>query len=941
LKVSSSELREKFLSFFRDRGHTVCPSAPLAASGDPTLLFTAAGMVQFKEYYSSEGPLAFTRAASVQKCLRLSDLENVGRTLRHHTFFEMLGNFSFGDYFKEETIDWAWEFVTEVLRLSPGRLWVSVYEEDDEARRIWEDRIGIPHSRVVSLGKKDNFWGPVGRTGVCGPCSEIYIDLEPGPDDISRGAQMFAGYSETGIDPGTMASGPVIPGIGCGKHECKPGCECERFLEFWNLVFPQFYKEEDGSLRVLKKKGIDTGMGLERLAMIVEGKKSVFETDLLKPLIEKMEELLDRELRSGSEDIVSANVVADHIRALAFAFSEGMMPSNEERGYVLRRLLRRASRRMRTLGAHRPLLYKLVGVVTDTMKDAYPELSAKREHVARITKAEEERFEKTLELGIARFEELAAKLEASGQQRLSGQHVFTLYDTYGFPPDLTEEMARERGFNIDVSGFEEEMEKQRRAAQGKSRFVKEDKKRLDARGWETLTEGGHSKFVGYKRLQEKVHIRKFRRLVEGDAVPQDAARKGAAGREAVEQGGPGQGTPGHDAAGRQAVELILDKTPFYAESGGQIGDSGRLISQNSTIEVTGAVLSGKAIIHRGKLIRGEIEPGPYDAIVDAGTRLPVARNHTATHLLHCALRAVLGDHVRQAGSLVAADRLRFDYMHFQAPSASELEEVEDTVNEMILEDLPVCADVCAYAEAIKGGAMALFGEKYGERVRQISVGTKSKELCGGTHVERTGQVGHFLIVSDGAIGSGIRRIEAVTGAEARARISGRGKTLQGIRELVGGGPEELLSRISDLVKAREALDKMSHQDEKARVAAEAVRILTSVEEASGIKVVAARVDITGQEMLREVGDLLRQKLSNGAGIIGAVVQGKALLLAFVGDLLLSENKVVAGDVAREAAKVVGGGGGGKPHMATAGGHDVGALDKALARAREFILERVR
>ena len=907
MKLSSSELRETYLSFFRERGHTICPSAPLAAGGDPTLLFTAAGMVQFKEYYSSEGPLAFTRAASVQKCLRLSDLENVGRTLRHHTFFEMLGNFSFGDYFKEETIDWAWEFVTRVLRLDPRRLWVSVYEEDEEARRIWEDGIGVPRSRVISLGRKDNFWGPVGRTGVCGPCSEIYIDLEPDAEEMTRAAQTLSGFSETGLDPAAVTAGPVIHGIGCGKPDCGPGCECDRFLEFWNLVFPQFYKEDDGGLRELKKKGIDTGMGLERLAMILQDKKTVFETDLLKPIVDRMEELLEREMPAGSEERVSANVVADHTRALAFAFAEGMMPSNEERGYVLRRLLRRASRRLRTLGAHRPLLHRLVGVVTDTMMDAYPELSAKREHIARITKAEEERFEKTLELGITRFEELAAKLEASGEKRLSGQHVFTLYDTYGFPPDLTEEMARERGLETDAAGFDQEMEKQRSAAQAKSRFVREHKKRMDTKGWTTLSKGGHSKFVGYKRLEEKVLVRKFRR-VDGDA---------------------------------EAVEFTLDRTPFYAESGGQLADTGRLISQNSTLQVTGAVLSGKAVVHRGRLVRGEVESGPYDAVVDPGTRMPTARNHTATHLLHCALRAVLGDHVRQAGSLVAPERLRFDYTHFQAPSESELEDVENAVNELVLEDMPVCENVCSYAEAIQGGATALFGEKYGERVRQISVGTRSKELCGGTHVQRTGQVGHFLIVSESAIGSGVRRIEAVTGTEARTRIVEMGKTLQAIRELVGGTREELLARTTQLVKAREALEKKSHQDEKTRAAAEVERILSAAEDVSGVKVVAARVDIAGQDMLREAGDILRQKLTRGAGIIGASVEGKVLLLAFVGDSLLSDKKLVAGDVAREAAKVVGGGGGGKPHMATAGGHDVAALDKALARGREVILERIR
>ena len=907
----------------------MCPSAPLAAGGDPTLLFTAAGMVQFKEYYSSEGPLAFTRAASVQKCLRLSDLENVGRTLRHHTFFEMLGNFSFGDYFKQEAIDWAWEFVTQVLRLDPQRLWVSVYEDDEEARRIWENGIGVPRSKVVSLGQKDNFWGPVGRTGVCGPCSEIYIDLEPDPEEMARAAQTSSGFSETGVDPRAITAGPVIPGIGCGRADCRPGCECDRFLEFWNLVFPQFYKEEDGSLRELKRKGIDTGMGLERLAMILQGRSTVFETDLLKPIIDRMEELLEREIPAGGEERVSANVVADHTRALAFAFAEGMMPSNEERGYVLRRLLRRASRRVRTLGARRPLLHKLVGVVTDAMRDAYPELSDKREHIARVTKAEEERFEKTLELGIARFEELVGKLEASGEKRLSGQHVFTLYDTYGFPPDLTEEMARERGLETDSAGFEQEMEKQRRAAQATSRFVTERVKRLSTKDWTTLSAGGHSKFVGYKKLEEKVLIRKFRWADAG------AAAGAACGRRTVDADASGKAVAG------QTIEFILDKTPFYAEAGGQVADKGRLISQNSTIEVTGVVRSGGAVVHRGRLVRGQVEPGPYEAVVDLGTRMPIARNHTATHLLHCALRSVLGDHVRQAGSLVAADRLRFDYTHFQAPSASELEEVENAVNELVLEDIEVCDDVCSYAEAIQGGATALFGEKYGDRVRQITIGARSKELCGGTHVRRTGQVGHFLIVSESAIGSGTRRIEAVTGTEARARIVERGKTLQAMVDLVGGAKEELLARAAELVKAREELERKSHHDEKTKAAAEVERILSSAEDVSGVKLVSARVDMASQDMLREAGDVLRQKLPRGAGIIGAVVGGKVLLLSFVGDSLLAEKKVAAGDVAREAARIVGGGGGGKPHMATAGGHDASALDKALATGREFILERIK
>ncbi len=906
MKPSSGELRTAFLEFFRERGHVIRPSAPLSASGDPTLLFTAAGMVQFKEYYSSEGPLAFTRAASVQKCLRLSDLENVGRTLRHHTFFEMLGNFSFGDYFKEEVIDWAWEFVTQVLHLARERLWVSVYEEDDEARRIWEDKIGVPAAKVISLGKEDNFWGPVGKTGVCGPCSEIYIDLEPVAEDVSRGAQMFSGYSETGIDPVVMSPAPDVPRIGCGKADCRPGCECERFLEFWNLVFPQFYKEEDGRLSVLKRKGIDTGMGLERLAMVVHGKRTVFETDLLRPIVEMIEELLEREIPRHGEETVSANIVADHTRALAFAFAEGMMPSNEDRGYVLRRLLRRASRRVRMLGGHKPILHTLVSVVIDAMKDAYPELSEKRELIARVTRAEEERFEKTLELGITRFEELAGKMEAAGERRLSGQHVFALYDTYGFPPDLTEEMARERGLEIDSAGFEEEMEKQRRAAQSKSRFVTREREKLDAKGWETLSKGRHSKFIGYKKLDEEVYVRKSRLA----------------------------GEPG-------GVELILDRTPFYAEAGGQVGDTGRLCSEASEIEITSVVLSGKSIIHRGRMVRGTLGPGPYRARVDEEKRLSTARNHTATHLLHHALRRVLGEHVRQAGSLVAPDRLRFDYTHFQAPSVSELEQVEDTVNELAMADLPVCEKVSSYADAIEAGAIALFGEKYGRRVRQISVGTQSRELCGGTHVQRTGQVGHFLIVYEGTIGSGTRRVEAVTGREARAIILERGRTLQGIRELVGGGREEMLSIVSGLVRASQELEKKTHLDERARIGQDVKALLAGAREVAGVKVVSGRIEATSQDLMREAGDMLREELKKGAGIIGTVIEGKVMLMAFVGDSLLSERKVLAPEVAKEAAKIVGGGGGGRPHMATAGGHDVAALDRALARGREFILERLK
>ena len=910
MKPSSKELRETFFTFFRDKAHVVCPSSPLTASGDPTLLFTAAGMVQFKEYYSSDAP-PFTRAVSVQKCLRLSDLENVGRTVRHHTFFEMLGNFSFGDYFKEETITWAWDFVTRVLGLSQDELWASVYEEDEEARRIWEDKIGLSASRVVSLGKKDNFWGPVGKTGVCGPCSEIYIDLlprvtdpAPGRGDLFSKPIPISSVPNISPDPGQVQ--PVRVKTWCGKDDCKPGCECERFLEFWNLVFPQFYKEEDGTFSHLKRPGIDTGMGLERLAMIVQGTGSVFETDLLKPLVDTMEELLERKINREAEEGVSANVVADHLRSLAFGFAEGIVPSNEGRGYVLRRLLRRASRRMKLLGARKPLLYRLVGVVTDVMRDAYPELSQKREHIARLTKSEEERFEKTLELGISRFAELAYKLHASGEKRLSGRDVFTLYDTYGFPPDLTEEMAREKGLETDPSGFEEEMDKQRRAAQEKSRFLSGEKKTLEKVRWETLSTGTHSRFVGYAKLNETVRVRKF-------CHPE----------------------------GKDTVQLILDRTPFYAEAGGQVGDRGLLKSDSSIIEIVNTFFSDKAIVHEGKLLKGNVEAGPYTATVDAERRLSVARNHTATHLLHGALRKVLGDHVRQAGSLVTPERLRFDYTHFQSPSGSELEEVEELTNKLVLADIAVSSKGSSYEEALSTGAVALFGEKYGKKVRLVAMGEASRELCGGTHVERTGQVGHLLIMSEGAIGSGTRRIEAVAGQEARTHIVERGRILSSICELVGVGQGDLLSAVSALVTDQETLRKKTNLDEKTQMVQEVERLVSSAEDVSGAKVVVARVSIKTQDMMRNAGDLLREKLKNGVGVIAAEFDGKGFILAFVGDSLLSDKRIMAGDIAREAAKAVGGGGGGKPHMATAGVRDASLIGKAMERAREFIIEMLK
>ncbi|MGD8396664.1 MAG: alanine--tRNA ligase, partial [Candidatus Eiseniibacteriota bacterium] len=689
MNESAVELRRSFLQFFADRGHRVVPSAPLVPVGDATLLFTTAGMVQFKPLFGVADP-DYRRAASVQKCLRATDIDNVGHTIRHHTFFEMLGNFSFGDYFKHDAIVWAWEYVTGVLGIPAEPIWVSVHTSDDEAAAIWERETDVPASRIVRLGDEDNFWGPAGGTGACGPCSEMYWDLGAAADPSTGEGQLTVGG---------------------------------RYIEFWNLVFPQFDQVAEGERRPLTHPGIDTGMGLERLAVVTQQVATPYDTDLFRPLVAHLLDLAGLDRAPDGEPLVALRIVADHLRGLAFALADGVVFSNEGRGYLLRRLLRRASRRGRALGLEGPFLHRLVPTLVDRYGGSYPELERLGAHVEQQMLAEEERFARTLEAGVNRFEAIVARVRQAGGSELGGDDVFKLYDTYGFPVDLTTEMAGERGLGVDLTGFERAMEGQRRMAQAAHQFGTDGEASGDDRPWTVVGSGdesGDSVFVGYDQLSITTRVRRHRQLAEG-------------------------------------LELVLAATPFYAESGGQVGDTGWIVTsgngkRGARFEVDDTVRGADgAIVHRGHLVEGALEAlttGEVEATVDAERRRAIMRNHTATHLMHAALRAVLGEHVQQHGSMVAPDRLRFDFSHYAALTDDERRAVEDRVNRAILANQTVAARQESYDEATARGAMALFGEKYGREVRTIEVPGESLELCGGTHCRGTGDIGLFKIVSE-------------------------------------------------------------------------------------------------------------------------------------------------------------------------------------------------
>ncbi|MGQ9810437.1 MAG: alanine--tRNA ligase [bacterium] len=862
--MKSHELRKVFLEFFRQRDHKIVPSASLVPEGDPTLLFNVAGMVQFKQYYASKGALPFTRAASVQKCLRATDLDEVGRTIKHHTFFEMLGNFSFGDYFKKEAIEWAWQFITEVVQLPRERLYITVYEDDDESEEIWM-RLGIDRNRIQRLGKETNFWGPAGLTGACGPCSEIHYDL--GED------------------------------VGCGRKDCSPACDCGRFIEVWNLVFPQFYQEEDGYLKHLERKGVDTGMGLERLAMVCQGVRSTYETDLLKPIYTFVESSIDESKRSE----VALRVITDHSRALCFAISEGVLPSNEGRGYVIRRILRRAVLRGLDLGMETPFLYKVVGKVVDVMGGVYPEIKTNAETTALVVKSDEERFEKTLERGMGIFHEIVDDLKKKGDFKISGSDVFKLYDTYGFPLEITQELARDYGLEVDLDGFKAEMENQRLKARLTSSVGRE------VQVGDEMTVVPVS-FVGYDTVEVPTVLTNI--TVGGQSV--------------------NRLTEGEEG------EVELERTPFYPEGGGQVSDIGAIIGENGKAMVSKVVWSSGKILHAIRVEKGSIEQNEgVVAKIDLEHRLGAQRNHTATHLLHSALRSLLGTHVRQAGSFVAPDRLRFDFTHYEPLSDEEIIQIEDLVNRKILDNLPVRTVIEPFERAKSRGAMALFDGKYGQEVRVVEIEQISCELCGGTHVESTGEIGCFRIISEGGIAAGVRRIEAVTGMAALQYSRGATSRIKNVSSILKVAPAQIELGAERIVKRIESLEDELKVLRRRIVEIEVKDAQRDVQTIKGIKLVTRRIDGADLDMLKQFADRVASSIGDAVVVVGSEINGSAVLIARVDKSVLCQTGLKASAIAKRIGEIVGGKGGGKDTFAQAGGKKVENLDNALASCVEI------
>jgi alanyl-tRNA synthetase len=970
--VNSDEIRAVFLGFFEEKGHKIIPSSSLIPRDDPTLLLTSAGMVQFKPYFLGEVLPPSRRLASCQKCFRTTDIASVGDP-GHLTFFEMLGNFSIGDYFKREAISWAWEFVTQRLGLSPERLWVTIFLDDDESFRIWRE-VGVPEERLLRFGEEDNFWGPAGDSGPCGPCSEIHYD-----------------FGEK---------------VGCGKPSCRPNCDCGRFSEIWNLVFTQYNQDKDGHRTLLPKPNIDTGMGLERTAAVVQGKTSVYETDLFSPLLECVSELAGK--KYGSDDAVdnAMRVIAEHSRGLAFLIADGVIPSNEGRGYVLRRVLRRTALFGRRLGLDKPFIGEVARATIEQMGHIYPEIVQRRDFILQVIENEEEKFGRTLDEGLQILEDeimpikqghqqqmeklskdiawvlgssmplpnlvqnivtrirdmrnksykdiakisharlvmlhtvkswdkaldnLIAKLSKLSQSSrlnqkqlgkftegkikkiqesqsvISGEEAFILYDTYGFPVELTQEIAADHGFSVDLAGFEKEMEKQRERARkvGKELTISWKVEEAKHRGIESTP------FVGYHKLTHKSVILEL--SVDNESV------------ETIKEG--------------QEASLILESTPFYAEMGGQVGDTGEIRGSTGRFLVTNTVrIPPGIIVHQGKVVEGYLLAGDeVEAEVDRERRLDIARNHTATHLLQSALRQVLGEHVQQRGSLVAPDRLRFDFSHLTALTNEEIEQVNRIVNERIRQNLRVYDEDIPYKKAIEEGAIALFDEKYGDVVRVVKIGEPrvSAELCGGTHVASTGEIGFFYIISESSIGAGLRRIEAVTSRGAEAYINQRLSDLQHIAQSLGASSEEARDKVSSLVTELESERRRSLALERELAKKIAESLLAQAEVINGVTVLAARVPSLRMQSMREMSDFLRDRLKSAVVVLGTVYEDKPAFLAAVTPDLVARG-YDAGEIVRQVARVTGGSGGGKPGLGQAGGKYKDKLDDALLLVKSLI-----
>lgn len=865
--MTSAEIRQKFLDFFASRGHEIVPSSSLVPGNDPTLLFTNAGMVQFKDTFLGDEQRDYNRATSSQRCVRAggkhNDLENVGYTARHHTFFEMLGNFSFGDYFKRDAIKYAWEFLTVDLGLPAEKLWVTVFEDDDEAAAIWLDEMKIAPNRFSRLGEKDNFWA-MGDTGPCGPCSEIFYD-----------------------------HGDAVPGGPPGS----PDEDGDRYIEIWNLVFMQYERKADGSMTPLPKPSVDTGAGLERVAAVMQNVHSNYEIDLFQSLLKAISRI------TGVDDLNnnSLKVIADHIRSCSFLIVDGVLPSNEGRGYVLRRIVRRAVRHGYQLGVKDIFFYRIVEALVAVMGEAYPELAQKQKFVEKALKDEEEQFARTLENGMSILEKSIKDLDG---ETIPGETVFRLYDTYGFPVDLTADVAREHGLSIDMEGFDAAMAVQKSQARAASNFGSVAKLDIDS---SVATD-----FVGYERLEDTSSLT----AMFADSKAVDSAEEG------------------------DELLLLLDRTPFYGESGGQVGDTGFLSNENASFEVLDTQKQGDAVVHRGVLRKGSLRLGDQlSATVAGDARAAIMLNHSATHLMNAALRRVLGEHVLQKGSLVDADRLRFDFSHTAPVSAAELRQIENQVNAEILKNSSVSKEVLPIEKAKEKGAVALFGEKYGDEVRVVSMGGEySIEFCGGTHVERTGDIGLFKIVSESGISAGVRRIEAVTGKGALALIEKEEDTLRRVCEIVKSSSDDVLDKVQQLASNTKALEKQLEQLKSKMASSAGSDLASQAEEIAGVKVLAAVVEGFNPKTLRDTADQLKNKLGTSVVVLITAADGKVSIVAGVSKDLV--DKVKAGDLANMIALQVGGKGGGRPDMAMAGGSDVDAIPKAAASIRPWLEERL-
>ena len=874
--MKASEIRKTFLTYFEDNGHTIVSSSSLIPKKDPTLLFTNAGMVQFKDVFLGVDKRPYTRATSCQKCARAggkhNDLEIVGHTGRHHTFFEMLGNFSFGDYFKHEAINFGWELLTEIFKLPKSKLWVTIFKDDDEAFHIWRAEIGLPLERIIRMGEKDNFWA-MGDTGPCGPCSEIVIDQ----------GEAFS----------------------CGKPSCAVGCDCDRYLELWNLVFMQYERDSLGNLTPLPKPSIDTGMGLERITAVLQGVKSNYETDLLRGIISSVEERTGKPYGENPSSDVSMRVIADHSRAVTFLISDGVFPSNEGRGYVLRRILRRAVRHSRALGIREPFLFSLADQVLSIMGEAYPDLEERLSFVKEVVRNEEERFFETIDRGL---ELLNLEVEKHrGEKILPGDVAFKLYDTYGFPIDLTEDIAREGGLEVDYPGFEKEMEKQReRSRQAWKGSGEEELVPL----YKEFTSGGLIvNFTGYERTKDTGRIT----AIIKDGRLADSASEG------------------------ERVELITDRTPFYGEAGGQVGDRGIIEGESGYAEVVDTKKPFLTlIVHHVNIKKGTLWVGDNVGLrVDERHRYGAKTHHTTTHMLNSVLREVLGTHVRQAGSLVAPERLRFDFTHFSSIDDSTVRTIEDIINDRVRWDDRVLTQVdVPYEEAIKSGATAIFEEKYGDRVRVVSIGEYSKELCGGTHLSTTGEVGLFKLVSETASSAGVRRIEAIAGESAWRLIRKQEGTLIEASSILRVSQSDLISRLKRMVEENDKLKKELESFKDKVMGEKSKSILDNVKEIKGIKVLSALVSDVGPDELRKIWDEIREKLKPGLAVLGSGSDGKAYILVGVTKDL--SKRFHAGNIVKELATLIDGGGGGKPDMAQAGGNKPEKLEEALRKIFEIV-----